>query len=247
MSNYSLGLVEVDGSSVSQLPDFTALSTQIAKVTPSGVQMNAYTPSNTVARDCPATGASWQAAATPLPVTPNEQLCSCMVKNLTCVAKPNLQTSFIGDLFGTACDPKNGAHLCDGIAQNGTTGTYGAYSACEAIDKLSWAFNAYYQEQISSNSANTDACDFAGNATTQSPSTPSGCGSLLGEAGGVAGTGTVTSQPTGTGAIGGSASSSSSSTGAAQAVTIQRFEFGYFPIAVYLVTAALAGCGMILL
>ena len=251
ITDYRVGLVSIGSdNSATKLPDFTALSTQIAKVSPTGVLSASYNPTNTIARDCPATGVSWD-AATPLPPTPNEQLCSCMVQNLTCVAKSSVSTDAIPILFGNACDPRNGANICDGITHNGTTGSYGAYSGCNATDQLSWAFNAYYQQQLSSNSANTDACDFGGNATTQSPSTPSGvCASLVNQAGGVAGTGTVTSQPSGTGAAGGSGSgsgSASSSKGAAGTVTVPSLNFGVLSWAVYVTAAALTGAGMILL
>ena len=249
LADPSQGLVSVSGDTVSKLADFTALSTQIAKVTPSGVQMDSYTPTNTVARDCPATGTSWE-AATPLPPTPNEQLCSCMVASLSCVAKPNLNDTAIPQLFSAACDPKNGQNICSGIANNGTSGSFGAYSGCNATDQLSWAFNAYYQEQKSSNSANTDACDFGGAATTKSAATPSGqCSALINQAGGAAGTGTVTSQPSGTGAITGSGSAPASSTSkaAANSLSVPSFEFGLLSLGAYMSAAALVGAGMVLL
>ena len=255
IADFYAGLVSIGSdNSATKLADFTALSTQIAKVSPTGVLSASYNPTNTVARDCPATGTSWS-AATPLPPTPNEQLCSCMVQNLTCVAKSSVSTDAVPALFAAACDPKNGVDICDGITHNGTTGSYGAYSGCNATDQLSWAFNAYYQEQLSSNSANTDACDFGGNATTRSPSAPSGvCSALVNQAGGVAGTGTVTSQPSGTGAAGGSGSgsgsgsaSASSSKGAAGMVIVPSLQFGMFSWAIYVTSAALIGAGMILL
>ena len=209
--------------------------------------MASYTPSNTVARDCPATGTSWE-AATPLPPTPNEQLCSCMVASLSCVAKSSVNNTAIPKLFSAACDPKNGQNICSGIANNGTTGSFGAYSGCNATDQLSWAFNAYFQEQKSSNSANTDACDFGGAATTKSATAPTGqCSALINQAGGAAGTGTVTSQPSGTGAVTGSASSSSTSKAAANSVNVPSFNFGLLSLGAYMSAAALAGAGMILL
>src|SRR3954447_12917630 len=86
------GLVSVgsDGS-VTKLPDFTALSSQIAQVTPSAINAASYTPANTQAQNCP-TGPAWS-AATKLPPSPNAELCSCMVKSLSCVANPNMNAN----------------------------------------------------------------------------------------------------------------------------------------------------------
>ncbi|KAL9121540.1 MAG: hypothetical protein Q9187_001900 [Circinaria calcarea] len=233
------GLVSLSGNSASKLPDFTALSTQIAKVTPSGVQMSAYSPSNTAAQACPTTGSTWSAASA-IPPTPNQQLCSCMVQNLTCVARSNIDADAIPALFAAACDPANGNNVCAGIANNGTTGAFGAYSGCQAADQLSWAFNAYYEEQARSNTANTNACDFGGNATTQSPSAPTQCNALVSQAGGAAGTGTVTSQPSGTGGVSGG-SAATTTTGAAGMVTVPSFDFGLLSLGFYVVMAALVG------
>lgn len=234
-----LGLVSINGDTASKLPDFTSLSSQIAKITPSGVNSASYSPTNTQARNCPATGTAWQ-AATALPPTPNADLCGCMVKSLSCVAKPGINVTNVGDLFGTVCGLQTG--VCDGIAANGTTGTYGAYGMCNATEKLSWAFNSYFQKQNS----NPSACDFSGAATTQTAASASGnCQSLLSQAG-TAGTGTVTSAPTGTGG-GSGGSSTSTKKAAAGAVTVPHFDFGMLQLGAYVVGAVLTGGGMILL
>ncbi|MCJ1319709.1 1,3-beta-glucanosyltransferase gas1 [Xylographa vitiligo] len=244
------GLISLDGNSVSALPDFTALSTQIAKVTPTGANMASYTPTNTVARACPATNAAWDAVASPLPVTPNEQLCSCMVQNLTCVAKSGVSDSAIGSLFAGICNPLlNGPNICAGIAANSTTGDYGAYGMCSAVEQLSWAMNSYFFEQQAQNSANTDACDFGGNATTQTPSLPTTCTALASQAG-QAGTGVVTSAPTGTGSSGGSGSGGGASTttsSAAGAAIVPSFDFGLLKLGVYVSVAAMVGGGIVLM
>jgi 1,3-beta-glucanosyltransferase GAS1 len=117
-----------------------------------------------------------------------------------------------------------GSKACDGITPNATTGVYGAYSMCSASQKLSFAFNQYYSNQ---NQAST-ACDFNGNAKVQSGTQSSTCKSMLSQAGS-AGTGTVTSVPTGTGSSNGSSSSSSSTSSkksAAGAVVIPRLDMG---------------------
>ena len=197
--------------------------------------MNAYSPSNS-ARDCPATtDPAVFAASSNLPPTPNEQLCSCMVANLTCKAKSSVNTDDFGDLFSTACAKGN----CDGIDKNGTTGKYGAYSMCNSAEQLSFAFNAYYLETGSS----SQSCDFNGNAQKQSATISDQCSNLLNQAG-PAGTGVVTSAPTGTGAGGAAASSSS---GVAALVTVPDFDFGLLKMGTCVTVAVMAGAGMILL
>jgi 1,3-beta-glucanosyltransferase GAS1 len=245
-TNLQIGLVTVSGDTVSKLPDFTALSKQLALATPSLTASSAYSVTNTVPQACPATGTAW-AASNNLPPIANAELCSCMVSSLSCVANTGLSGNETANLFSTVCGLDNSA--CNGITANATTGVYGAYSMCDAYSQLSFAFNQYYSAQGKASTA----CDFNGNAKTQSGSTSSSCKSLLSEAG-TAGTGTVTSAPTGTGSSSGSSgssgSSSSSSTStksAAGAVIVPRFDMGLLQLSVYLVVAGMAGAGMILL
>ncbi|KAA6408924.1 MAG: glycoside hydrolase family 72 [Lasallia pustulata] len=242
-NNY--GLVQINGDTASKLPDFTAYSSQIAMVTPSAVNSASYTATNTVARACPTTGVAWE-AATALPPTPNQQLCSCMLPALSCIAKPNSNDTAVESLFAEVCGLVQG--VCDGITANGTTGVYGAYSVCNGTEQLSWAFNAYYQNQ--KGTQNNDACDFNGAATTQAAASPTGsCSSLISQAGS-AGTGTVTSVPSGTGSGSGSSSSGKATAtkkGAAGMVTVPSFSFGMLSLGVYVMAAAMVGAGMVLL
>ncbi|KZF18909.1 glycoside hydrolase family 72 protein [Xylona heveae TC161] len=239
------GLVSIDGNSVSKLDDFTALSSQIAKVTPTGVNAASYTPTNTKAQNCPASGTAWQ-AATALPPTPNKELCSCMFESLSCVAKSSVSDETVGKTFGYICGQSQSA--CDGITANGTSGVYGAYSMCNATEQLSWAANAYYKES----KQNPSACDFNGVAHTQSPTSAQGaCSSLLSQAG-TAGTGTVTSVPTGTGAGAASGTKSGSTgtsthTGAASMMNVPVLNLGMLQLGAYVLGAALTGAGMLLL
>lgn len=206
--------------------------------------MAAYTNANTAARACPtADGSSWK-ASTVLPPTPNEALCACMTQSLSCAAKGTPSDSIIATLFNVTCGTP-GVN-CDGIKGDGAKGVYGAYSMCSPVEQLSWSMNAYFLEQQANNAANTDACNFAGNATTQSATAPSGtCSSLLGEAGGISGTGTVTSVPTGGQAAGGAGSSSS--TAAASSLTVPAFDVGLLKLGVYVGAAMLAGAGIVLM
>lgn len=239
----SYGLVSVSGSSATKLPDYTAYSSAIASVSPTVLNSASYTPTATALRSCP----SWDASPT-LPPTPNEQLCSCMVADLGCAAKGTISSDVIGPLFDYICGT-GGSNLgvdCAGINGNGTSGVYGAYSMCAAQDRLSWAFNQYYQSQKSKNSANTDACDFSGNATTKSATASGTCGALVSGAGGVVGTGTSTAVPSNGGSSSGS-SGSSSSKSAANGVTVPSVDMGLIKMGAYVVFAVMAGAGVVLL
>ncbi|KAK5707326.1 hypothetical protein LTR17_020777 [Elasticomyces elasticus] len=244
------GLVSISGDTVTPNQDFKNLASQLAKVTPSGVQSASYSPSNSAA-DCPATGASWAAVATPLPPSPNHELCACMYNTLGCVVTPATSEDDYSDLFGTVCG--YGDTICAGIAANASTGTYGAYGMCNATEQLAYAFNQYYAAQ----SSGASACAFNGAAETKAPSSAGGaCSSLLAEAG-TAGTGTVTSVPSGTGAgsaaggsSGGSGSGSSSaasSSAGAGINSVPSVESGLLPMAFMIVIAMVSGMGMIVL
>jgi hypothetical protein len=185
------GLVSVSGNSVKTLTDYNNLKTQLASVTPTGVNSASFTATNTALQSCPATGTAWQASPT-LPPTPNEELCSCMTAELGCVAKSSVSTDDYDSLFSYICADID----CTGITGNATTGEYGAFSMCNSTQRLSWAMNAYWIAQ----SKSSQACDFSGDGTTTAAASATGtCSSLMKEAGGVSGTGTVTSQPSATG------------------------------------------------
>ena len=159
-----------------------------------------------------------------------------MIDSLTCVLNNSTSTDDYGKLFSQLF----GYGATDGIAANGTSGVYGSYSMCTSSQRLSFAFNAYYESQNSDSSA----CDFGGAATTKASQSPTGtCSALLNQAGS-GGTGTVTSSPSG---ISGGSSSSTSS-GAARPLGAPNAVFvGTWQIAVYMTIAMLSGAGMILL
>ncbi|KAK7707819.1 1 3-beta-glucanosyltransferase gel4 [Botryosphaeria dothidea] len=235
------GLVSVDGTSVSTLKDFSYYSSQIQKATATGVNSASYTPTNTKPQDCPAVGTAWQAKATPLPPSPNTELCRCMYNSLSCVVASDVDSDDYGDLFGVVCGLNDKA--CAGITHNATTGEYGAYSMCNTTEQMAFVLNRYYELADSSSSA----CAFSGSATLKSASTPTGqCSSLIKQAG-TDGTNTVTAAVTGTGSSSGS-SSSGTSTGAAAPIGAPTFVVGgAFQMGAYLVGAVLTGAGMILL
>lgn len=223
-----------------KLADFTAYSKQIVSVTPTGVASASYSPTNS-AQACPTVGDSWEAVEK-LPPSPNEAICSCMVQNLTCAAKTDLSADDIKTQFDFICDPKQGDN-CRAINADPKTGVYGAYSMCQAVERLSNAFNAYYQDQVANNPQNTKPCNFNGAAVKQSPKLDSNCAAAVSQAGPV-GTGVITSIPSGTGSGSSSATTSKKSAGS---VVVPSFSFGLLQLAAYVTVAVLTGAGMILL
>ncbi|KAF1808383.1 putative 1,3-beta-glucanosyltransferase [Eremomyces bilateralis CBS 781.70] len=234
------GLVKVKGNELEKLGDFSSLSSQIAKATPSGVDMGSYNPTNTAPAECPAVASTWAAVASPLPPSVNPALCTCMMSSLSCAVSDNVDEEKYGDLFGEVCG--YGTEYCSGIAHNATTGKFGAYSMCNAKEQLSYAFNVYASSDKNKNNGN--ACDFNGAATQKSPASLSeDCKSLVSQAG-TDGQGTVTSVPTPGGA---GAGGSSSSTGASSALTVPSIDFGFVKLGLYVACATLAGASMIIL
>lgn len=170
-----------------------------------------------------------------------------MVQNLTCVAESTLSENTIMAQFNYICDPANGNN-CGGILANGSTGVYGAFSGCNATERLSYAFNQYYLDQTATNTQNTRACDFSGAARKVNPKPASSCKAVVDQAGG-AGTGTITNTPTATGGSGTGSSSASTSTSEAAAIIlgVPTFEFGILKLAAYVTIVILVGAGMVLL
>ena len=216
----------------------------MAKATPSGVQANSYNPTNSP-QACPSVDNSWKASDT-LPPSPNNQLCNCMFANLTCVTKPGLSSDDVKTNFGFICNPKLG-NYCAGITPDANKGVYGAYSMCNATQRLSFAFNSYYEDQTSSNPDNNNPCNFNGAGIKKQTRSIDGCEALVSQAG-PAGTGTVTTAPTPTGgSSSGGAPASSSSSGVASPLSVPLFDFGLLGMMVYVTVAAMAGAGMMIL
>jgi hypothetical protein len=156
-----------------------------------------------------------------------------MVSSLACIANTGLSGNETATLFSTVCGLDSSA--CDGITANATTGTYGAYSMCDAYSQLSFAMNQYYLKQ----GKLATACDFDSNAKVQSTSVSSSCKSVI-SAAGSAGTGTV---PSGTASPTKSATKSS----AAGSVIVPAFDTGLLHLSLYVLVAGAAGAGMVLL
>lgn len=196
-NNY--GLVSVSSDKVSTLADYGALSSQIAKVSPTGVNSASFTASNTDQRECPASTLENWRAASELPPTPEKSVCDCMFSSLSCVVSDSVDESDYSDIFSYVC----GSVSCAGVNGNGTSGSYGSYSFCSAKEKLSFVLNLYYNAQGKSSTA----CDFKGQAkVVKAASIDSTCSSVI-SAAGTAGTNSVSVS------AGSSGSSSSKSTG----------------------------------
>lgn len=150
----------------------------MARAAPTGVNKASYTPSNTALQPCPTIGSLWLAASSPLPPTPDAVLCRCMNSTAECVVSDAvLPGSAYADLFSSLCLSTD----CSGIAHNGTTGEYGAYSMCTPEEQLNFLLGNYYVE----NHKQSGACNFHGSARIQTaPSSLSEtCSSMLNQAG----------------------------------------------------------------
>ena len=245
------GLVQIQNGRARKLQDFENLARQMARISPEGVDMDEYEPDNTDLRDCPSTGNSWEAVASPLPPTPNRQLCSCMFNTTACNVSDEVDEEDYEDFFGVVCGLSNG--ICDGIAADAEEGNYGAFGMCGARSKLAFALNQYFLSQDES----PDACDFSGSATLVTPEeTPDSCLALLDEAGDDGG-GTVTSAPDGDGDGGDGGDDgdgededgegSGDEDAALSGFSLARVDLGAVQIGAYVVCAVLSGMGMILL
>jgi hypothetical protein len=240
MGENNYGLVSIEGDDVKPYPDFTSLRDQLASVSPTTTMRSAYTPSNSHPA-CPSATSTWAAMASPLPPSPNAQMCACVVQNLKCNIKSDDEDSY-ADIFDFICGADE--TFCDGIAHNATTGTYGALSGCNPKDQLAWVANQYYL----GNGESESACDFNGAATAQDAKVASGCQTYI-DAVGTAGTGAVPS-PTGKGTapVGtGGASSTKSKGAAAPGATPAFFNYGGTFFVVYLTIAVVSMVGMLAL
>ncbi|KAA8898278.1 hypothetical protein TRICI_006596 [Trichomonascus ciferrii] len=200
------GLVSIKDDKVSTLGDFSYLSKELAKISPSSAKTGDVTGTRETVKCPAATGKSWKANSK-LPPSPNQGVCDCVSNAAKCVVADDVKEKDYGKLFGYIC----GEIDCSGTQANGTKGEYGAYSGCDGKAQLNFLLDLYYKK----NKENKSACDFKGSASVvDSPKTPSSCKSILSEAG-TAGTGSVSASVTGT--YGGAAEAGQSSSGASKA------------------------------
>ncbi|KAK0619386.1 Glucanosyltransferase-domain-containing protein [Immersiella caudata] len=233
------GIVKVQNNAAVTQKDFAPLATAMAKINPSSTAMDAYTPSNTPAA-CPAIARNWQVKGDSLPPTPSKETCECMYKSLTCAPVDDLTPREFSEIFGFICG--NDKKACAGILPSPETGVYGAYSMCNAKQKLGYVLDAYYKNQ---NSAK-DACDFKGKATIVRSSVADNCKGALSSASSVnaiAATATAASGNGGSGSSGSSGGDKKNSAGSSRSL----FTLGDLAIGLYAVVAMGAGAGVLLL
>lgn len=240
----------VNENQISKLADFGAYSQRIAGANPSGVKKDTYTSSNTVLQACPTANSIWQAAATPLPPTPNPALCDCMTDAAGCVLSDSVPTSKYGELFHMLC----GLIGCGDIIANSVDGKYGNYSMCEPRQQLNIILNKYYEEKGS----DVNACHFDGSAMTKVASrTVDECAATAKEEIEEQSIETVSPEPSRTSSstpcsctclcMGMDTASTSRSRG--DTVTHLRVNVGIgsFQLALYILTAVVTGLGMVVL
>lgn len=159
------GLVSIGSDEqVTTLPDFNYYSSEIANISPTGVNSRSYTPSVTSVQ-CTFTS-EWR-ASTSLPPTPDESRCSCMFDSLSCIINDDVDTQDYQKIFEYACHTTS----CKEISSNAVTGEYGSFSFCNNKQKLSNILNSIYV----SSSRNPASCNFNGSARIVSASGRSSC------------------------------------------------------------------------
>jgi hypothetical protein len=233
------GLVKIGkDDKATTMKNFAALQTVIAKVDPSSTSADAYKPTNTP-QTCPGITDMWKVTGDSLPPTPDSSLCDCMYASVSCVPSKSLDEEDYGDLFGYICGLEG--NLCAGINGDPETGVYGAYGMCAPKQQLGYVLDVYYKSV-----GEATACDFDGQATTQSPTTADKCEAALSSAASVnAIAATATAGSSGTSS--GSGSGDDDSFGVASAQVARLFSVGDLAVGAYLGVAVMAGVGMIAL
>ncbi|KAF5497619.1 1,3-beta-glucanosyltransferase [Colletotrichum siamense] len=232
------GLVKVSNGKATTMKNYDALASRVLAATPSAVQMDSYSPTNEPA-ECPPVSSTWEVNGKALPPTPNKDLCSCMVSSLSCTPKSGLKASAIGEMFGFICGAD--ASACSGISANTSTGVYGAYSMCNAEQKLAFVLDTYYKNQKKASTA----CDFDGQAQVITPSsTNDTCKTALASA-----EAQNSAAATATSPVDSTANPSSSASGNAAPGNVYQplFTFGSVAVGTYLVAAVGVGAAMVAL
>lgn len=158
-----------------------------------------------------------------------------MMSTLTCIAKSDISDTDVQSLFSQVCGYNSGKP-CVGITGNTTTGVYGPYSMCNSTEQLSYAFNAYNQEEGGKN----DACDFDGSAQTVKAAAVASCSSVLSSASQSVAGATGTSS-------GGSSSTTTKKSSADSLYVPKSISFGGVSIAAYTIGMIITGAAMVLL
>jgi X8 domain len=112
--------------------------------------INGYTPAVPRPSSCepykfqngPTIESSMKLYATNLPVKPSQQLCSCMMQSLQCVANPSVSIESLTATRSKLC--KQNRDLCGGAETDPENGRHGSYALCNMTEKASWVINKFY-------------------------------------------------------------------------------------------------------
>ncbi|PVU84997.1 hypothetical protein BB559_007264 [Furculomyces boomerangus] len=154
-NNYGLVKVSYGSSDVQKLSDYTTLKGVLSSVSPSGVKMSSYNPSNKVS-ECPAISDNWK-VSTALPPAPSADVCSCMMGSLNCGLSSSFssndtsQSTALGKSASVIC----GLISCNDVSYDTSKGVYGTYSFCNSTERSSWILNANYLNQKGASGACT--------------------------------------------------------------------------------------------
>ncbi|KAJ0417898.1 Glucanosyltransferase-domain-containing protein, partial [Aspergillus carlsbadensis] len=129
------GLVNVSNQEVTKAPAFTSYSSQFAQATPTSINSDTYSPTNTAPSDCPST------FPTNLPPQPDEQYCACTLQHSLCIPADEADDA----LFASLCDESS--DICALHTSNATLGVYGMYSMCNQTVEAAALLSNYTQQE----------------------------------------------------------------------------------------------------
>ncbi|KAL3470881.1 Glucanosyltransferase-domain-containing protein [Aspergillus californicus] len=171
-STGNYGLVNVSNQEVTKGDAFTTFSSRLAAVTPTSIDSDSYTPTNTEMRACPTVDSTWRASSD-LPPQPDSQYCECRFGHSLCQVVDDYTDDDDVVVFTERV-------ICDDIPEvcnarsNPATGNYELYSMCNVrIVAAILASNYTEEERGSSASACTQI--FTSQIITANPTyTPTG-------------------------------------------------------------------------
>ncbi|KAA1468466.1 carbohydrate-binding module family 43 protein/Glycoside hydrolase family 72 protein [Dentipellis sp. KUC8613] len=203
---FGMVTISSDGTTVTTSTDFNNLKAQYGQASGPNSPSQSSAGSSSYP-NCPASNSSLLVSTT-LPPTPNDAACQCLQNNLSCQFTPKTSntSAIVGSLLDTACSLIGSAGgNCNAISGDGSSGTYGAVSACDPSVKLSFVMSQYYE----ATNRNAQSCDFSGNATVNA-NAPSSVSAANSVASSCLASATGTSVPTAPASAGGSSSSGTS-------------------------------------